>query len=596
MSENQSLAKVDRLRSKLESLSPHERKLMKARILGYGDRLPPTIDEFLDSPYYMGETYGKILYPFWREFLRKLYPDEITTSNTMIVLSLALGTGKTSVSVVMAAYTLCRYLHMKDLTYAGVNDESKPTILLFNHTSSNKAYQECIKPMKDAMSQSVFFSSKAYPYHHKFKIVGDSLRSNKAVGTNLIFASFSEVNFVNAKKMRARMNTIINRYTNRFMKLDGFLGNIILDSSPAGTDSLVEDFLRKTPFDIKIIRAAVWEVKGFLGGFSKETFDVYSGDATHKPYIVSEKNPLHDTYDPDKLLHVPLNLYRQFENDLLLALQDAAGLSVSITGVFIRNRDLIRSAFALRMSYPERIVVDLFDDEDSLIGYFPNITDILPQDRRIALHLDLGVTGDITGLSAGYYDGDYVDNEELKITKPLIKIPFTIGIGRKKNQETCITKITEFIIWLSTIFEIWVTMDTFQTRNMKQDLERKSIKCDWLSVDRTADPYNYLKLAIYEQTVQGVNLERLLKELGELKLVKNKIDHPSEGSKDLADSVCGVAYNIYKHIGWFAKMPTYLIKLMAQERLADLYGKENAQSKMNAKVMKLTEYSDDDDF
>ena len=46
---------------------------------------PPTIDEFLDSKYYLGAL-GLTVYPFWRKRLRELYPNNITTSSTYVCL------------------------------------------------------------------------------------------------------------------------------------------------------------------------------------------------------------------------------------------------------------------------------------------------------------------------------------------------------------------------------------------------------------------------------------------------------------------------------------------------------------------------------
>ena len=48
------MEKTDKLYQELRSLSREERMLVKAHALGYTQGLPPTIDEFLDSDYYLG--------------------------------------------------------------------------------------------------------------------------------------------------------------------------------------------------------------------------------------------------------------------------------------------------------------------------------------------------------------------------------------------------------------------------------------------------------------------------------------------------------------------------------------------------------------
>lgn len=589
---------VENLRSKLEKLNSEERKLLKAKLLGYKQELPPTIDQFIDDPYYMGVSWSKMLYPYWRGVLRSIYPDEITTSHNIIVESLALGTGKTTVAIVMAAYNLCRLLFLEDLSRTGVNDINKPIVLLFMHTSTEKAYQECINPLWDALNSSTFFKQKKYPYPKKFKIIGDSIRSNNAVGTNLLFASFSEVNFINASKMKQRMNTIINRYTNRFMAYQGFLGNIILDSSPSGTDSLVESFLKKTPFNVKIIRAAVWEVKGFLGTYSSDTFKVYAGDISHKPFIIEGENKLPPSYDPDRVIEVPMNLYNNYKTDIILALQDTAGLSVSNSGSWIKNLKKIEECLYLPQNYPQYITVDQFDPEDSIIDYFVNnIKEILPTDRRIFLHLDLGITGDAAGISAGYYAGEYIDDDrDLNIIRPKISIPLSFRLYRKKGQDTSISKIEQFIIWLSTMYEMYVSMDTYQSRSIKQTLEANKVKVCFVSVDRTTDPYNFVKLEMYDNLIEGPNDKNLIGEFAKLKLVGGKkVDHPKDFHKDQSDSFTGCAWNIRQNLKWASKLPKYYQLLLAQETLNKLYGNGNVMTKLNKSIESLMN-SDDDEW
>lgn len=587
---------VENLRSKLEQLNPDERKLLKAKLLGYTRGLPPTIDQFIDDPYFMGSSWSKMLYPYWRQVLREIYPDEITTSHNIIVESLALGTGKTTVAIVMGAYNLCRLLYLEDLSRTGVNDMNKPIVLLYMHTSTDKAYQECIDPLWAALQASPFFKQKKYPFPKKFEIVGDSLRSNNAVGTNLIFASFSEVNFVNASKMKQRMNTIINRYTNRFMAYQGFLGNIILDSSPSGTDSLVESFLKKTPFAVKIIRAAVWEVKGFLGTYSTKTFKVYAGDASHKPFIIEGENKLPVAYDPDRVIEVPMNLYKNYKTDIILALQDTAGLSVSNSGSWIKNLKKIEECLHLPQNYPSYITVDQFDPEDNIIDYFiNNIKEILPVDRRIFLHIDLGITGDAAGISAGYYAGEYIDDDrDLSIIKPKITIPLSFRLYRKKGQETSINKIIQFVIWLTTIYEMYVSMDTFQSRVIKQTLEENHVKTCFVSVDRSVDPYNFVKLEMYENLIEGPKDKNLNDEFAKLKLVGGKkVDHPKDFHKDEADSFTGCAWNIRQNLKWAAKLPKFYQMLMAQEALNKIYGNGNVVTQLNKKIENLMNSEDD---
>lgn len=46
----------------------------------------PTIDEAIESEYYLKNIAPRIVYPFWRKRLRELFPDNITTKSTYVVL------------------------------------------------------------------------------------------------------------------------------------------------------------------------------------------------------------------------------------------------------------------------------------------------------------------------------------------------------------------------------------------------------------------------------------------------------------------------------------------------------------------------------
>jgi hypothetical protein len=45
----------------------------------------------------------------------------------------------------------------------------------------------------------------------------------------------------------------------------------------------------------------------------------------------------------------------------------------------------------------------------------------------------------------------------------------------------------------------------------------------------------------------GPHVEELISELGELRLIKDKVDHPSKGYKDLSDATCGAIFNAIAH-------------------------------------------------
>jgi hypothetical protein len=82
------------------------------------------------------------------------------------------------------------------------------------------------------------------------------------------------------------------------------------------------------------------------------------------------------------------------------------------------------------------------------------------------------------------------------------------------------------------------TMDGWQSVDSLQILETHGIETDRVSTDLSEDPWRTLRDLAYEDRLRGYKEPLLLTELAGLsKLPNGKIDHPADGSKDLADAV-----------------------------------------------------------
>lgn len=96
-----------------------------------------------------------------------------------------------------------------------------------------------------------------------------------------------------------------------------------------------------------------------------------------------------------------------------------------------------------------------------------------------------------------------------------------------------------FALGLAT-FDRWNSHDTMNI------LEREhGISTDTLSVAKKH--YDDFLSVMYDGRLLGPSIQLLKDELGELREVKGKVDHPRKGSKDLADAVCGAIYNAVVH-------------------------------------------------
>jgi hypothetical protein len=76
---------------------------------------------------------------------------------------------------------------------------------------------------------------------------------------------------------------------------------------------------------------------------------------------------------------------------------------------------------------------------------------------------------------------------------------------------------------------------------MMQQLKQYGINTETLSVAKKH--YDDMAMVVAEDRLTGPHIPLLIDELLQLKIMRDKVDHPRKGSKDLADAVCGSIYN-----------------------------------------------------
>lgn len=101
-----------------------------------------------------------------------------------------------------------------------------------------------------------------------------------------------------------------------------------------------------------------------------------------------------------------------------------------------------------------------------------------------------------------------------------------------------------------------VTMDGFQSTDTMQQLQRRRIWTEYVSVDKQMLPYYDLRDAIYEDRIaippymvrsrkdETRYVEIAMQELTELVDAEKKVDHPPTGSKDVADAMAGTVFTL----------------------------------------------------
>jgi len=436
--------------------------------------------------------------------------------------------------------------------------------------------------------------------------------ANHFIGMNLIGSILDEANFFSGRSREEsdfKMNTkvaelytqIVTRSESRFI-VNGVNHSLsILVSSSTVESSFTEDQRKKSKGDIHTLVASpsIWEVKP--QNYCGTRFYVYTGGDSVDPFVVKEvqdfnmllknkKLPLIKTNISAKsaysllpasiqanLIAVPIEHKKAFDGDIIIALQDLAGYSVSSANKLFTSKDAYKKAIHTELAHPfSRTQITLSTTKEPLQeGFLPLKsylnTDIMFPKKHMPrfVHLDLALTGDSAGIAMCYIagwktiykqdipegelidvDGNYEVEDEIKI--PILAYDFMLRIDPpKKPNKIALSKIRDFLVYLRQVRGVkfgLITADQFQSAQLLQELDELDFNTAGLSVDRTADAYLTFTNLLYEERVNLYDYSPFKQEIFNVIYypAKKKVDHPVRGSKDVADAVVGSAWSALK--------------------------------------------------
>lgn len=546
-------------------LTEKDKLLIEAELLGYKE-LPPTIEEFLDSPYYLGgpDGIGPGLYPYWRNFLKEYFPDPLHVRWQALGLTGAIGCGKSFCSTIISLYSIMKLMKLKDPWKTLGMTHVKSIGFSYLHKTTDQAYNGFIEPILNVMDNVPFFQRNTLKAHD-LALIPDGARGNATIGFDICGYLLSELAFLPEEIAKYKLSQAFSRQESRFQGGKNLFTYVIIDSSAKDQDDIVSKFIRENPMgdQFRYQRASIWEAKAHKGYYFNEgSFKMYAGDALHTPQILEEGTKISMDLDPDRILTCPMELYPNAKMDPILFLQDKAGISVMATNLFLPFPQHFIDSFKIPKLNTDVITLDFYDKEDKILYKVENGLDIIPKESILYCHLDLALVDDICGLSISYFKEWIKSVDGVKV--PKFSVPIIIGLSRREGQETPLYQILDFFNDLRdegyTIGKI--TFDQFASAGLKQDLLRAGFTVDYLSVDRNDKVYNTVKSLIAADQVEFAQNERFKKEVLGLKIIdrlKGKIDHDPvtsyfydedgnrvpDKSKDLADSVFGSVYGCF---------------------------------------------------
>ena len=543
-------------------------------------RRVPTIEEFL-SEKYLGAM-SKMIYPQWRKELLDTF--SLGSQRNELILSGAIGTGKTTIARVAHYYNLVRVTSLRypQLTL-GATPDTLLVLSLFSVTLE-KASLSVMKPFIALLEKSPLFeavsantefpefkNSGITPYVDNKNYVdlpnGIMIYSGSTVSHALSFSLFGCL-LDEAEFRRSGIEEAFDTYANLKERVRSrFLGSryilLTLVSSAKSTTGVITRYtqnLKKDDPYVKLLSYPIWEVKSF-DAYAKGYFYVLHGTKTHPSRLLDTKE-FHE-YEAG-IFHIPPNceviktpeVYRpDFETDLERALRNLAGVQTEEGNHLFDDLEHMEYKFLLpefRVEAPLRGRIPLVDKLPS------GLIQLIPGGKRLAryplapryVHLDMAEVSE-AGLAMVHKELKQVG----EVTEVVYVVDFVCYIV--SPDRISFDKVEQLLIDLSEILEIDVEVlstDQYQSASMRQKLvlEKGAKKVKITSVDRDIKPYMQLSQVIAHQNFAIGRCPKVKGQLGELREENGKII--TKMRKDMTDALAGAVHNAAMNV---ADFPTY---------------------------------------
>jgi hypothetical protein len=553
---------------------------------------PVTPREFLKDPYYCGinpntgEGVCETIYPILEDAFAEIH--DLNSEIREVILTGGIGWGKSFMMELGLLWHIYILSCLKNpQRYFSLSPASKISVMVISITEK-QAKKNIYSAVKDMVDKIEYFqenfmydkkrSADSLIFPRNIEFFNGTSAQSSAIGLNIFSASLDEANFFKKVTNSKRANesrgvfdealtlyySLLRRQESRFLKKGVKPGLLYIGSSKifpndftaqrikAALDSEAQG-AKKTTF---VMDYNVWKVN--REKYSEEEFMVEVGGINRRSRIL-------DGFETDivgEVIKVPMDFIDKFKKDIDNSLRDIAGIGVHNISPFIGNKEAIKNMFSendSRIFSLDTATLSPKSEYLLLEKITKSCTEYPERPRYVAI--DIGLKKDALGFAMAYIEDycyiekEYFDEEEqkLKIIKqkmPKIKIEMVLRVVPEKEfGEVELARVR----WL--IFQLkrkgyrvrYSSGDGFQSADMQQILKRNGINFDYVSLDRTTEPYETFRSAIYENRVNCVYHEFLEKELNELErnYQLDKVDHPPTGSKDVADAVASLVYNIH---------------------------------------------------
>jgi hypothetical protein len=577
---------------------------------------PVDVRTFICHKDFLGNSTGegKAIYDIWKVKLDQLLHED---SKTLIVLTGAIGTGKTTAAYIGISYTMYRLLCLKNAwEFFDLSDGDKMAIMFFNLTKT-LSKSRGFNLLQSFLLKSPWFLNRSsgitgtinqvvtFPLF-EYILGSPYSKGFGSIGHHVITAMMDEVDDPNEslnqklRILKAYENTN-RRFESRFIINGESLGRFWLVASKQERLSFLNTFITqmKSSPKVYIVDIAIWDAKPKTNYCGKK-FVVLLGDAYTPPKILKDSEITENSSSADKMIFIPVEYKDDFARDIIGALRDIAGISAEGTriGKLFSSESLLLKCYDKDKPDPVSVhtIETGLDDDKDYISYFDMSKFRTPLSVPRYIHEDIAFSGDgdCVGLGCSHIkswrnipiqqpDGHFTYKRE-----KVVETDFAIRFRAKPGDEVPAFKVRKLILDLRSRglrikkFSADLRLASADTT---QILGNAGVECEYISLDKKMTAYTEFRDLVNDgRWICGIVpiLHLELKNL-EYDEEKGKIDHPDKfveievledgdvkenvltGSKDVSDGAVGSVINAL----WDGKPPTDA-KIMEQvfERVA----------------------------
>jgi hypothetical protein len=227
---------------------------------------------------------------------------------------------------------------------------------------------------------------------------------------------------------------------------------------------------------------------------------------------------------------------------------------------YFANEQAVRACAYVNPSGQQPLEVDYVRDGQAWSPRYTFAENFYPiQGARYAMHADLAVDSCRAGVALAHVKNwkevTVLGSDEggLDVTtmesRPVVKVDFVIGYEADKSsqpaREIQIRWVGDLVLEMRRrgFIIAQFTADQWQSLDLQQRLTLAGIETDKFSLDRDEVGWRTMRDLAYESRLEFPDWELMITEILSLSRLPNgKIDHPSDGSKDLADAMAGAIH------------------------------------------------------